>query len=132
VEFAGREEVETTTLDSLMNTFGAPYYIKVDVEGHEPSVLRGLKRPVPFLSFEVNLPEFLPEGIECVEILTSLCENGRFNWSGDCQGGFALSDWLGGPDFIPVLRRCGEASVEVFWRTPTEAAPPPAASGQGP
>jgi FkbM family methyltransferase len=118
VEFAGRQQVETTTLEALMNSFGIPDYIKIDVEGHEPSVLRGLRRPVAFLSFEVNLPEFLAEGLECVEILGRLAEGGRFNWSGDCQGGFALAEWLAGAEFASVLRGCKEASVEVFWRTP--------------
>jgi FkbM family methyltransferase len=118
VEFAGRQQVETTTLESLINEFGVPHYIKIDVEGHEPGVLRGLRRPVPFLSFEVNLPEFLPEGIECVEILGRLSMGGRFNWSADCQGGVALAEWLPGAEFGSALRACRETSVEVFWTAP--------------
>ena len=117
VEFTGRQQVETSTLESLINEFGVPRYIKIDVEGHEPSVLRGLKRPVPLLSFEVNLPEFLPEGIECVEILGRLSRAGRFNWSADCQGGPALAKWLPDAAFASALRACKEASVEVFWTT---------------
>ncbi len=117
VAFAGRRQVETTTLDSLVSSFGVPLYIKVDVEGHEPSVLRGLKHPVPFLSFEVNLPEFLPEGLECVGILGRVAEGGRFNWSGDCQGAFALTEWLNATEFALSLRDCREKSVEVFWRS---------------
>jgi FkbM family methyltransferase len=133
VEFAGRQQVETTTLETLMNSFGVPCYIKIDVEGHEPSVLRGLKRPVPFLSFEVNLPEFLPEGLECIEILDRLAGDGRFNWSRDCQGGLALREWLAGAEFASSLRGCAEASVEVFWRTspdPTAADRPPVDDGK--
>jgi FkbM family methyltransferase len=118
VEFPGRQQVETTTLESLMNSFGTPHYIKIDVEGHEPSVLRGLKRPVPFLSFEVNLPEFMPEGLECIDILGRLAERGRFNWSADCQGNMALAEWLAGAEFANALRGCKEPSVEVFWRAP--------------
>src|ERR1022692_2988904 len=104
VEFAGRQQVETTTLETLMNSFGVPCYIKIDVEGHEPSVLRGLKRPVPFLSFEVNLPEFLPEGLECIEILDRLAGDGRFNWSRDCQGALALREWPAGAGVASPLR----------------------------
>ncbi|HXQ81468.1 MAG TPA: FkbM family methyltransferase [Opitutaceae bacterium] len=117
VEFAERRQVETTTLEALMNSFGVPHFIKIDVEGHEPGVLRGLRRPVPFLSFEVNLPEFLPEGLECIEILGRLAEGGRFNWSSDCQAAPALTEWLAAPQFASALRGCRETSVEVFWRT---------------
>ena len=116
VEFAGRQQVETATLDSLIDAYGVPHYIKVDVEGHEPSVLRGLSRPVPFLSFEVNLPEFLPEGIECIGLVSRLAESGRFNWSSDCQGGAGLAEWLNGSEFADALSACREKSVEVFWR----------------
>jgi FkbM family methyltransferase len=122
VEFAGRRQVETTTLESLMSLFGTPHYIKIDVEGHEPSVLRGLRRPVPFISFEVNLPEFLPEGIECVDILGRLAGRGRFNWAGEFQTAVALADWLEAPQFTCALRECKEPSVEVYWRAPPDGA----------
>jgi FkbM family methyltransferase len=116
-EFSGSQEVETVTLESLIDAYGVPHYIKVDVEGHEPSVLRGLRRPVPFLSFEVNLPEFLAEGIECVGILGRLSAGGGFNLSPDCQGGLSLPRWLAAAEFTGVLRGRREESVEVFWRS---------------
>jgi len=118
VEFAGGQQVETATLESLIDSLGTPHYIKIDVEGHEPSVLRGLRHAVPFISFEVNLPEFLPEGIECVGILASLADGGRFNWSGDLQTDVALTEWLAAPEFVCALRGCKEPSVEVFWKAP--------------
>src|ERR1700722_17402969 len=71
-EFARQREVETTTLDQLMATHGTPFFVKIDVEGYERTVLQGLRRPVPYLSFEVNLPEFRPEGLEWVELLRRL------------------------------------------------------------
>lgn len=43
-------EVEVTTLDALIATHGEPAFIKIDVEGFEGEVLRGLTRPVPALS----------------------------------------------------------------------------------
>ena len=44
--------VPCTTLDELMRRFGMPAFAKVDVEGFEDSVLAGLTRPLPALSFE--------------------------------------------------------------------------------
>jgi FkbM family methyltransferase len=44
--------VPTTTLDVLINTYGDPAFIKIDVEGYEHAVLMGLTTPVPALSFE--------------------------------------------------------------------------------
>jgi FkbM family methyltransferase len=122
VAFPARRQVETTTLDALIGQFGCPRYIKVDVEGHEPGVLRGLTQPVDFLSFEANLPEFLPEAAECARRLASLSSLGRFNWVVDCHRGFALSEWVGENELAEALSGLGEKSVEVFWRTATSSA----------
>ena len=47
-----REPVTCTTLDKSIEAFGVPAFIKVDVEGHELNVIRGLSRPVAQLSLE--------------------------------------------------------------------------------
>ena len=117
--FAGRREVETVTLETLMETYGVPFFVKIDVEGHEANILRGLRRPVPYLSFEVNLPEFRSEGAECVEILSRLDATGTFNVATDCRGDFLLEKWLGRQAFLDVYERCSEPSLEVFWHAPT-------------
>jgi len=38
--------VETITLESLIQQYGFPFFVKIDVEGHEVKVLKGLRRPV--------------------------------------------------------------------------------------
>jgi FkbM family methyltransferase len=115
LDFAGQRQVVTTTLEDLMRRHGRPMFVKIDVEGAEPLVLRGLRSPVPYVSFEVNLPEFRPEGLECVELLGRLSTAGRFNYATDCQGGFGLPQWLGAVDFMRALQDCAEPSIEVFW-----------------
>jgi FkbM family methyltransferase len=45
-------EVRCTTLDALVSQYGAPAFAKIDVEGFEDTVLAGLSRPLPVLSFE--------------------------------------------------------------------------------
>jgi FkbM family methyltransferase len=119
-DFAGEKQVETTTLDELMATYGIPFFIKIDVEGYEPSVLRGMNRPVPYLSFEVNLPEFKMEGLQCINILDGIAANGEFNYAVDCQRGLTLERWIRRAEFVRVFDQCKEASIEVFWRTATQ------------
>src|SRR5262249_60695009 len=47
-------EVNVVTLDSLIDEFGVPDYIKIDVEGFDLEVLRGLSQPIALLSVEFN------------------------------------------------------------------------------
>jgi FkbM family methyltransferase len=117
LDFAHHKLVETTTLEHLISTHGLPFFVKIDVEGHEANVLRGLKHPVPFLSFEINLPEFRPEGLDCIKLLDQLASDGKFNYSTDCRRGLALQQWLDAKSFAPILAGCDNNAIEVFWRT---------------
>lgn len=47
-----RIEVRVTTLDALIAQHGLPIFVKIDVEGFELEVLKGLSQPVPAVSFE--------------------------------------------------------------------------------
>ena len=116
VEFVNKVEVETTTLEELVRLHGYPFYIKIDVEGHETSVLKGLRSVVPFVSFEVNLPEFRPEAFRCIEVLEKLSAGGRFNYTADVLHGLALEPWLPQGAFVDTFSKCEESCVEVFWR----------------
>jgi FkbM family methyltransferase len=46
------QTIETVTLEMLIEKYGRPKYIKIDVEGFEDQVLAGLKSTVDMLSFE--------------------------------------------------------------------------------
>jgi FkbM family methyltransferase len=118
-DFDRQQRVETTTLDRLIGAYGVPFFVKIDVEGFERHVLSGLHSVVPYLSFEVNLPEFRPEGQQCVDMLQRLSADGLFNYvPGRYEEGLALEDWLNAADFSRVLEQCSEKSIEVFWKTP--------------
>jgi len=54
--------IHTKTLDQMIDIYGMPRFIKIDVEGFEINVLRGLSLPAPFISFE-----FLPLAMDEVE-----------------------------------------------------------------
>ena len=117
LNFGKWKDVETVSIEQLISDFGAPFFIKIDVEGHELSVLLGMKNPVPYLSFEVNLPEFKPEGLQCVQMLSNLAPEGVFNYTPDCRSGLALLHWLRADAFTVALESCNESSIEIFWKS---------------
>ena len=101
VEWNRRIEIETTTLDLLIERFGRPAFVKIDVEGAEPGVLAGLSRPVRALSFEY-LPRALDYARVCVERLGSLGAY-RYNWS--CGESYRLAEerWMTGDELCVAL-----------------------------
>ena len=115
LNFSNKKTVETTTLEDLIAKFGLPFFIKIDVEGYEPEVLRGLRQPVPYVSFEVNLPEFMSEGEQCVELLADLSPNSKFNYAVNSERGLELKNWIRRTEFLETLNKCSAPSIEVFW-----------------
>ena len=122
LEFGHKREVETITLEELIRSQGLPFYVKIDVEGYEAVVLRGLRSPVRYLSFEVNLPEFRPEALECIELLENVAAHRDFNYAPDCRRGLALERWLSKKEFVDALNNCQEPCIEVFWKAPVSRA----------
>ncbi|HTS12539.1 MAG TPA: FkbM family methyltransferase [Candidatus Limnocylindrales bacterium] len=117
LQFGRRKEVETVSMNDLISAYGAPFFIKIDVEGHELNALRGLKQAVPYLSFEVNLPEFRTEGGECIKTLNAVDPDGVFNYTPDCRRGFVLDSWVQDAEMSAILDSCTEESIEIFWKT---------------
>jgi FkbM family methyltransferase len=117
LDFVQSRTVETTTLEDLIATYGRPFFIKIDVEGYELNVIRGLRQPVPYLSFEVNLPEFCSEGLQCVALLSELAADGQFNYAIDCERGLVLDRWLNRSHFQQVLQQSKESCIEIFWKS---------------
>lgn len=65
--------VAMTTLDALIETYGVPRFCKIDVEGLELDVLRGLGRAIAHLSFEFHLgDELAPLAVRCLDRLKAL------------------------------------------------------------
>lgn len=70
-------DVEVTTLDELITEYGKPTFTKIDVEGYELEVLKGLSQPLESLSFEY-LPADIETALSCIERLSSL---GNYNFN---------------------------------------------------
>jgi FkbM family methyltransferase len=107
-----KQTVAMTTLDSLIREFGMPSFIKIDVEGFEREVLRGLSRPVPALSFEFT-PEILNTAVDCVRYLTSLDKEALFNYSLNESMELALPNWVPSEEIVLALKSY-ENNVKVF------------------
>ncbi|GAB3641925.1 FkbM family methyltransferase [Spirosoma arcticum] len=73
--------VPITTLDQLIATYGVPAFCKIDVEGFELQVLRGLTQPIPMLSLEYAVPEAKNNLVAAIDLLGSLTTDVRFNYS---------------------------------------------------
>ena len=52
VAWDGETRVDVTTLDCLIERFGLPAFCKIDVEGSQLEVLRGLSRALRVIAFE--------------------------------------------------------------------------------
>ena len=79
-QFGQKLEVKTVTLDQLINDYGKPGYIKIDVEGHELACIKGLSQKITNISFEANLPEFKTETLEIIRHLENTDPSVKFNY----------------------------------------------------
>lgn len=97
-------EVEMTTLDNLIEEFGLPTFIKIDVEGYELEVLRGLSHPINMISFEYTVPEQAAKVEECTMTVEKINANFLCNFSVRESMKWALADWLYVSDFLKFIK----------------------------
>jgi FkbM family methyltransferase len=111
-EFREKRQVETITLEQMISTYGRPFYIKIDMEGYELNVLKGLQTAVPYLSFEVNLPYFRSEGEQCTARLREIAADGVFNCA--VGGRLMFSDWMSHDNFAKAFARSENLRLRFF------------------
>jgi FkbM family methyltransferase len=95
IRWDNKEPVPVTTLDRLIAQYGKPAFCKIDVEGFEAEVLKGLSRPIASLSFEF-FPTTPEQTIACIDRLEQLSRAGacRFNWVLGETFRFESEQWL--------------------------------------
>lgn len=89
-------KVEIDTLDNIISKHGTPNFIKIDVEGFELEVLKGLSTPVKFISCEYTVPERKDSLINCIDRIVEISgeKNVVFNYSVGESMEWALKEWL--------------------------------------
>lgn len=97
------QTVQMTTLNKLIEQYGMPSFIKIDVEGYEFPVVKGLTRPVKALSLEF-VPEFIEPMYRCIDYLSSLGEI-KLNYSIGESMAFEYQEWISSADMFDVLSK---------------------------
>jgi FkbM family methyltransferase len=118
----GSVEVPVITLDDAIADHGTPEYCKIDVEGFEIEVLRGLNRPIPLVSFEYHLRDNGTQAaLDCLDRLAALGTI-SVNVTPAEDTVFSIPEWLSVDDFrallvneIPKMRR--QTHGDIFVRT---------------
>ncbi|MDH4152468.1 MAG: FkbM family methyltransferase [Nitrospira sp.] len=103
-------EVPVTTLDILLQEFGMPKFCKIDVEGFEYEVLKGLSAPIPFMAFEFTR-EFLDDARLCMEYLESL-GSADFNYALSESPALIFPNWVSG---YTALKSIEQNANDLLW-----------------
>jgi FkbM family methyltransferase len=105
-----KETVKITTLDKLIASIGLPRFCKIDVEGYEEEVLKGLTQPIEFISFEYTIPERLDSFLNC---LSQLSKIGNFdcNYSVGEQMKLEFDIWVSQETLIKKIREISKESL---------------------
>jgi FkbM family methyltransferase len=89
-------DVEVATLENLIEEHFLPGYCKIDVEGYDLEVLKGLSTPVDLISFEYNTqPRLIGIATECIDYLHGL-DDYCFNYQSEIPGqqNLQLETWV--------------------------------------
>ena len=95
--------VPITTLDKLIGKYGIPAVCKIDVEGFEYQVIKGMSQPVKMISFEFTpTPKLINRSIESIKHLSTI-GNVQFNYSFGESMILALPEWVDDSKICNIL-----------------------------
>jgi FkbM family methyltransferase len=95
--------VSLTTMDKLIEKYGIPAFCKIDVEGFELEVLKGLHQPVPYLSLEYAVPEQTKHLEAYINYCNSLNPGYKYNYSVKEEMKFQLPEFCSFDRFIRLI-----------------------------
>lgn len=110
--------VPMITLDSLVERYALPFYIKIDVEGYEDQVLKGLTSCPPLLSFEFN-SVFLDPARRALN--NNLFDQASFNYTLVDPVKFELRSWVDRDGLMKSIQGLNSAPGlgDIFVRNPS-------------
>jgi len=91
-DWTRKGRIPVTTLDALIAQVGVPRFCKIDVEGFEEQVLKGLTRPIPFLAFEFRA-EMRDEVGHCLDRIQAVAP-ASFNCTIDDATAMLAPTWI--------------------------------------
>ena len=96
-------------MDDLIHEYGKPVFSKIDVEGYEPNVLKGLSDAIPCISFEYT-QSFLDDSQYCLDLLGKLGHM-RLNYAPTFDfTRLVLREWIDDPQ--DLLVEINNSSIE--------------------
>ena len=114
----GKINVPVTTLDAEIRKHGVPVFCKMDIEGFEDQVLKGLSSPIRAVSIEFHADERgVVKMTQCVEMLTKLATY-EFNLTGTEEGKWLSPHWMSKAEFLSSFPACANRHYygDVFFR----------------
>lgn len=105
-------KIEVTTLDEMIKIYGIPKFCKIDVEGFEYEVLKGLSTIIPALSFEFTYENKLNTQ-KILDHLTSLGYT-KFNFALAENPYFEFDEWLTGKILLERIYKENKISTDLW------------------
>lgn len=102
-EWFKKVETPVSTLDKMIAKYGNPAFCKIDTEGYELEIFKGLSQPLKAFSFEYNVPELLNLLVQCLERINYLNPKYKYNFSIGESMKMYSENWFEYSEFCKVI-----------------------------
>ncbi len=115
-EWSSTESVNVTTLDRLIGKHGLPAFCKIDTEGYELNVIKGLSQAINVISLEYHA-EFIKSAFDSLEIIDSLGDY-HYNYTVGERPGFAGETWTNSEAVLHAIasEKSGRLQGDIYAR----------------
>jgi len=97
-------KVRISTMDKLIQKHGKPEFCKIDVEGFETEVLKGLSSPINKISFEYNVPQLVNNIYLIIDTLEKLSGSYHYNYCIGESMKLELKEWKSATEFRELIK----------------------------